>query len=146
MNPPVFREPLPWNTEAYRTAEIPAAGGIATARAMAKYYACLANGGRLGHTRVWSEKATRLALQTLSLDTDPYDGELCHYSIGFELQKPAHMFLGPVERAFGHPGAGGSAHGAWPDAHVGFSYAMNLLRDDEDERGRRLLRALFDSL
>jgi hypothetical protein len=33
----------------------------------------------------------------------------------------AFMFLGPVERAFGHPGAGGSTHGAWPDAHVGFS-------------------------
>jgi CubicO group peptidase (beta-lactamase class C family) len=146
MNPPIFREPLPWNTEAYRTAEIPAAGGIVTARAMAKYYACLANGGRLGDTRVWSKQATRLALETLSLGADPYDGELCHYSIGFELQKPAHMFLGPVERAFGHPGAGGSTHGAWPDAHVGFSYAMNLLRDDEDERGRRLLRALFDSL
>jgi hypothetical protein len=56
------------------------------------------------------------------------------------------MFLGPVERAFGHPGAGGSTHGAWPDAGVGFSYAMNLLRDDQDGRGRRLLRALAGSL
>jgi CubicO group peptidase (beta-lactamase class C family) len=145
-NPPTFAEPLPWNTDAYRMAEIPAAGGIASARAMARYYACLAKGGELGGVRIWSEEVTRLAMEPLSDGADPYDGERCHYSTGFELQKPEHMFLGPVERAFGHPGAGGSTHGAWPDAHVGFSYAMNLMRDDQDERGRRLLRALADAL
>ncbi len=39
-------------------------------------------------------------------------------------------------------------HGAWPSHGVGFSYAMNLMRDDEpvDPRAQALLAALYDSL
>ena len=43
---------------------------------------------------------------------------------------------------------GGSAHGAWPDHGVGFSYAMNEMRDDPtgDPRSRGLLRALYEAV
>jgi hypothetical protein len=45
--------------------------------------------------------------------------------------------------AFGHSGAGGSVHGAWPQLRTGFSFAMNLMRrDDRDGRAQRLLSAL----
>jgi CubicO group peptidase (beta-lactamase class C family) len=56
--------------------------------------------------------------------------------------------LGPPEDAFGHTGAGGSCHGAWPEQRIGFSYAMNLMQDPTsgDQRALRLLTALHKSL
>jgi CubicO group peptidase (beta-lactamase class C family) len=53
------------------------------------------------------------------------------------------MHLGPVAEAFGHGGAGGSCHRAWPEQGIGFSYAMNQLRDDNDvdPRSQSLLDA-----
>ena len=51
-NPRVLHTPDAemWNTRAYHAAEIPGAGGIATATSLARLYACLANGGTLdGH-------------------------------------------------------------------------------------------------
>ena len=69
------------------------------------------------------------------------------FGVGFELQHDATS-LGPPADAFGHGGAGGSTHGAWPSHRVGFSYAMNLMRDDEpvDPRAQALLAALYHSL
>jgi hypothetical protein len=47
--------------------------------------------------------------------------------------------------AFGHGGAGGSKHGAWPTQRVGYSYAMNLMREptNGDPRAQTLLTALY---
>ena len=47
-NPPVFIGPgrSAWNSRAYHAAEIPAAGGISTATALARLYGCLALGGQ----------------------------------------------------------------------------------------------------
>ena len=64
-------------------------------------------------------------------------------AVGFHLQNEL-MNFGPAEDAFGHGGAGGSNHGAWPGLGVGWSYAMNLMRDSErpDPRPQALLKAL----
>jgi hypothetical protein len=69
------------------------------------------------------------------------------FGVGFQLQTEEHPF-GPAADGFGHGGAGGSIHGAWPALRVGFSYAMNLMRDDEDEdgRGKALLRTLYEAV
>jgi 3-hydroxyisobutyrate dehydrogenase and related beta-hydroxyacid dehydrogenases len=50
--------------------------------------------------------------------------------------------------AFGHGGAGGSMHGAWPGQTVGFSYAMNRMHDGSsaDVRAQELLIALYRSV
>jgi hypothetical protein len=54
--------------------------------------------------------------------------------------------LGPAADAFGHTGAGGSSHGAWPSLRTGFSYVTaELRREDEDERARTLLAALHEA-
>jgi len=64
------------------------------------------------------------------------------FGVGFELQTERRS-LGPPANAFGHTGSGGSAHGAWPDERVGFSYIPTLLRSLEtDDRARRVLAAL----
>jgi CubicO group peptidase (beta-lactamase class C family) len=69
------------------------------------------------------------------------------FGVGFELQTE-RMLLGPHLDAFGHGGAGGSVHGAWPSRGTGFSYVTNRLRDSAapDPRATRLLEALDASV
>ena len=88
-----------------------------------------------------------LARTPLADGWDELHGTRRRFGVGFELQRDV-MSLGPPPDAFGHGGAGGSTHGAWPSHGVGFSYAMNLMRDDEpvDPRPQALLAALHRSL
>jgi CubicO group peptidase (beta-lactamase class C family) len=135
-NPPAFRRDyFPWNSRAYHAAEIPGAGAIATARSLARLYANV--------DRLLSPASIELGRTTVARGRDELHGGEAHFGIGFELQT-ARMHLGPEPRAFGHGGAGGSVHGAWPEHGIGFSYAMNELRDDKDvdPRSERLLDAL----
>ena len=139
-NPMTFsRASFPWNGRAYHAAEIPAAGAIASARSMARFYASL--------DRLLSPESLRLARTTFSRGVDLADGSTSHFGPGFQLQTE-RMSLGPVPDAFGHNGAGGSHHGRWPSEGVGFSYAMTVMRDDEevDLRPAALLAALHRAL
>jgi CubicO group peptidase (beta-lactamase class C family) len=72
-NPPIFPlDGLPWNTRAYHSAEIGGAGGIATARAMARYYGCLARGGEIDGVRILRENTIRSGRRERSRFYDPY--------------------------------------------------------------------------
>lgn len=58
----------------------------------------------------------------------------------------ARLF-GPPPDAFGHTGAGGSAHGYWPSEGVAFSFAINELQNEADDRRcRDVLAALHSEL
>jgi CubicO group peptidase (beta-lactamase class C family) len=60
--------------------------------------------------------------------------------------RPSLRAFGPAADAFGHGGAGGSIHCAWPARRVGISYAMNLMSDDEpDPRAQALLAAVYEA-
>jgi CubicO group peptidase (beta-lactamase class C family) len=143
-NPPLFVGlPACWNSRAYHAAEIPGAGAIGTARSIARLYGCLAGGGELDGVRVLRPETVELG-RCLSRGTDACFGWPLAFGVGFALQNDERDF-GPREGAFGHCGAGGSAHGAWPEAGVGFSYAMNELRDDMSRSGA-LLTALDEAL
>lgn len=149
-NPPWFWPHWrPWNLPAWHAAEIPAANAIGTARSIARLYGALACGGELDGTRVISAAALAQAVAPLATGLDPFaeDPTAIRFAAGFRLQG-AQRALGPPEEAFGHGGTGGSVHGAWPRERVGFSYAMNELRDDTspDERSRALLAALHRCL
>ena len=49
--------------------------------------------------------------------------------------------------AFGHTGAGGGSHGAWPSLRTGFSYVTADLRpENADGRARDLFRALHTAI
>ena len=51
--------------------------------------------------------------------------------------------LGPAADAFGHTGAGGGSHGAWPSLGTGFSFLTADLRSQEaDGRAASVLAAL----
>jgi CubicO group peptidase (beta-lactamase class C family) len=147
-NPPRYSEdPMPANTRAWHAAEIPATSGISTARSLARMYGCLANGGRIERVRLMSPVTLNLAVAPLSVGHDPYLDAPIAFSVGYQIQTSTNV-LGPVDRAFGHGGAGGSVHGAWPDVATGFSYTLNGLGSvgGTDPRAAALLEALHDSV
>jgi CubicO group peptidase (beta-lactamase class C family) len=143
LNPPLFpRDHIPFNTRAYHAAEIPAGGAIGTARSLARLYACIACEGELDGMRLLQPATIEQARQCLTQGWSPILDVPEEYGFGFELQGELAVF-GPPTNAFGYSGAGGSVHGAWPDERVGFSYAMNQMRDDlDDPRARALLKTL----
>lgn len=147
-NPQLFpADHIPWNTKLFHASEIPGAGCIGTARSLARLYGCLARGGELDGVRLVSEAAIRHGRQCLARRRDSLLDEPAAYGLGFELQTELLRF-GTPPAAFGHSGAGGSIHGAWPHERVGYSYCMNEMRDHEpvDARPKALLGALHNAL
>jgi CubicO group peptidase (beta-lactamase class C family) len=131
------------NDPDFLRAEIAGVNGVATARSMARLYGCLASNGAIDGVRLLSVETVRLASVPLAAGLDELTGKPLAFSTGFETQT-ALQWYGPAESAFGHSGAGGSVHGAWPQLRTGFSFAMNLMRrDDRDGRAQSLLGALF---
>ncbi len=138
---------LPWNLPALHAAEMAGANAIGTVRSIARLYGALARGGEIDGVRIISPETLALVHTPLASGLHPYTKEPMAFGAGFALQTEAAEY-GPPSAAFGHGGMGGSTHGAWPEEHVGFSYAMNELRDDPagDERARSLLDALYGCL
>jgi CubicO group peptidase (beta-lactamase class C family) len=142
-NPPDMLAPGVANTEAWRVAEIPAANGHATARALAELYSAVtARSAPLlspeSSARCYGE-AARGADEVLRMQT--------RFSHGFMLSDSAARF-GPGARAFGHPGAGGSLGLGDPDAEIGFGYVPNRMGSHIllDPRPAALVDALYTCL
>jgi CubicO group peptidase (beta-lactamase class C family) len=139
-NPPILdRDAFPWNGRSFHEAEIPAVGAIGTARSVATLFGNL--------DRLLDASTIQRGTAAVSEGWDEVHGSSRRFGAGFELQTELRA-LGPPADAFGHSGAGGSIHGCWPTQRVGFSYAMNLMRDDEaeDPRSAALLRALHEAI
>lgn len=130
------------------TAEIPAAGGVGSARAMATWYAILANGGTLGGRQLVSgESITRHSAER-SAGNDLVSMMESRFALGYALPTPLSPYV-HIEHAFGHSGFGGSVGFADPSRRLSFGYAMNQLRlpaPDEVTRAERLITALYGSL
>jgi CubicO group peptidase (beta-lactamase class C family) len=141
--PAVSERPDEWfNRPELHAAEIPAVGGIADARALARLYACLAGGGELDGVRLLSPRTVALARRPHAAWNDEAFLVESRFGLGFELYAPMRDH-GPPEAAFGHSGLGGSLGGGWPATGVGFGYVTNRLNDRApDRRAMALLRAL----
>jgi CubicO group peptidase (beta-lactamase class C family) len=142
-NPPRFSEgEMAANLRVWRAAEVPATSGVATARSLARLYCCLARGGEIDGVRLLAPATMERMRRRVARGQDPYVGEVA-FAGGFEAQG-AELHLGLPADAFGHDGAGGSVHGAWPSLRTGFSYTPNLLQslDGADPRASALLDAL----
>ncbi|WP_049927750.1 serine hydrolase domain-containing protein [Halopiger goleimassiliensis] len=138
----------PFNTEAIHRAVIPAATGIGTARDMARFYACLANGGELEGMRILSEEIVE-EMTALEAETDA-DGTLGRpgrFALGFWKGGTTADPYGSLtpERVFGHAGLGSSVGWADPDLNVGFSYVTNGVREGSYEHVARV-RQLADAV
>ncbi len=116
------------NSRAWRAAEIPAANGHGTARALARIYGALSRGGELDGVRILRNETIEAAIEEQVFGPDVILGQLpMRFGLGFMLRQDL-VPLGPNPRAFGHAGAGGSLGFADPDAHVGFGYTMNRMQ------------------
>ncbi|MFC4439168.1 MULTISPECIES: serine hydrolase domain-containing protein [Natrialbaceae] len=138
----------PFNTEAIHRAVIPAANGIGTARDMARFYACLANGGELEGSRILSE-STVDEMTTVQAETES-DGTLsreARFALGFWKGGTTVAPYGSLspERVFGHAGLGSSVGWADPEENVAFSYVTNGVRDGSYEHVARV-NALADAV
>jgi CubicO group peptidase (beta-lactamase class C family) len=137
-----------FNAEAVKRAVIPAANGIGTARDMARFYACLANGGELDGTRLLEQSTVELATQThAETDSDGTLSRPARYALGFWTGGLANDMFGTVsrEQQFGHAGLG-SIFG-WGDAerNVGFAYVTNGIREESYEHAARV-NAMTDAV
>ena len=126
------------NTPELHRGELAAGGGIATADAMAALYS------QLGAGALVSPGALADATDTWSAGIDAINDRPLCFGLGFELADPIESY-GPVAFAFGHSGAGGGLHGAWPEQNLGFSFMINeMLAENEDTRVKELLAVLHD--
>jgi len=109
-----------------RKLEVPAGGGVGTARAMAHAYGVFATDGReLGLRR---ETLDLLAAPAVPPARGFYDeclkGEV-QFSLGFMKPSMTWRFGGP--RSFGSPGTGGALGFADPDAGIGYGYVTSRM-------------------
>ncbi len=136
------------NTRAWRGAEIPAANGHGTARALARVYGALARGGEIDGVRVLSRETIDAARTEQAFGPDAVLGGLpMRFGLGFMLRHDL-MPISPNPGAFGHPGAGGSIGFADPEARVGFGYVMNQMQAGllGGSGGFALIGSLYSSL
>jgi len=120
----------------------------ASAFALARIYAALANGGQLDGVRLLGRDAIDNARIVQSDGQDAVLPLVTRFGLGFMLP-PDNEPLGPNPRVFGHGGAGGSLGLADPEAGIGFGYVMNCMHTGlwlVDPRPRALLSALYSSL
>lgn len=122
--------------------EFPGGGGVATAHAMSRLYAALALGGSLDGVTLLRPGTVAAGLRQRSEGPDALSGRMLRFGTGFELNPNPSCLGGPPD-AFGHTGAGGSTHGAWPSLGTSFSYVMGEFRPEtNDGRASRLLAAV----
>jgi CubicO group peptidase (beta-lactamase class C family) len=109
-----------------RSFEVPAGGGVGTARAIAKAYGVFATGGR--ELRLNPETLRALSAPAVPPTRGFYDeclkGEV-RFSLGF--MKPCPSWPFASDAAFGAPGSGGSLGFADPEAEVGYAYVTNRM-------------------
>lgn len=115
------------NSAKFRTSGIPSFGGFGEARAMARIYAMLANGGELNGTRILSPEAVARATVTQwTEEADGMTGRPMRYAMGYAKNPPGATIMGPNENAFGHLGSGGARAIADPDRKLALCFVSNF--------------------
>ena len=139
------------NTPEWRAAEIPAANGHGTARAVAALYGIFAGRGCYGGLRVLSPEAAERVREGQGSCRDLVLG----IGLGNDTELGLGLWLsgaegsyGPNPRAFGHDGFGGSCGLADPESGVSLGYVMNRMGPHiaNDPRKTALVDALYSAL
>jgi CubicO group peptidase (beta-lactamase class C family) len=147
------------NARAVRAAELPATNGHTNARALAKIYGALAQGGTIDGVQLLRPESIARATEEQVGGIECVGLAEMRFGLGFVLRRPAIDLPGP--QAFGHPGFGGSQGFADPGRKLGFGYVMNQLghaspeefvrstvtaAPTPDPRATTILRALYAAL
>ena len=139
------------NTPEWRAAEIPAANGHGTARAVAALYGIFAGRGSYDGHRVLSPEAAERVREGQGSCRDLVLGAgFAHETevgLGLWLSGPNGSY-GPNPKAFGHDGFGGSFGLADPEAGVSIGYVMNRMGPHiaDDPRKMTLIDAVYGAL
>jgi CubicO group peptidase (beta-lactamase class C family) len=103
-------------------AELPAANGVATARALARMYGAIANGGRIDGTQFLSAELVAKLSAPPSLHPDGALFMPLSFHLGYH-----GLPLGGILPGYGHVGLGGSLGWADPDNGLAFGFVHNRL-------------------
>lgn len=126
-----------------RDVEVPAGGGVGSARGFAKAYGVFAAGGQELGLR---DETLRLLMAPPVPPTQGFQ-DAClkadvRFSLGFMKPTPSSPFGSPS--SFGAPGTGGSFAYADPDAGIGYAYVMNRMgANPVDPRETALREAMY---
>jgi CubicO group peptidase (beta-lactamase class C family) len=138
VNPMIL--PGTFNEPAFHAAEIPAANGIGTARALSRMYAaCI---GEVDGVRLLEPGTLEKAMEVQSSGEDLVLGYETAYATGFQLPFPFRPMAG--QGSFGHYGMGGSVAFAHPERGFAFAYVMNQMQPSGgvDPRPHAIVEAL----
>jgi CubicO group peptidase (beta-lactamase class C family) len=113
------------NDEDYRRAGQPAAGGLATARGLARLYASFHH-DLGGHPRLLSDDTMSQMSQTQVDGIDLASNMHGRFGVIFQNPNPPRMLFGSV-RAFGHDGAGGSLGYVDPHYDIAVGYLSKTI-------------------
>jgi CubicO group peptidase (beta-lactamase class C family) len=134
-------------TRMWRGAEWPSTNALSNARAVARMFGILANGGAVGSARLLSNELIREAHSIHSDGEDAVLGRPNRFGLGFQLTIPGVRPLGPGVHSFGHYGNGGVLGFADPGEAMGFGYVNNRAgRSWRDPRNIALVDAVYASL
>jgi CubicO group peptidase (beta-lactamase class C family) len=141
---PAYAEAIPpsatwsFNDMTVRKACVPSANGHFSARALARLYGALANGGEVEGIRIISGARIKPMQQLVTDDYDIVLGNRIRKGLGFWLGGGSDGFpshFGPRPNAFGHSGNGGSTGFADPDLRLGVGVTLNLMQPPISEGG-----------
>ena len=133
-------------TEAWRRAEIPAAGGHGNARSVALVQSILACGGESNGVRLFSEQTANMVFREQCNGVDLVLGVPLSHGIGYGL--PGEMLPLPNPRTCFWGGWGGSLIIVDLDARMTVAFVMNRMGEGTvgDERGLGVLQAAYAGL
>jgi CubicO group peptidase (beta-lactamase class C family) len=112
------------NSLVWRRAGWPAAGTFTNARALARVYGALANGGELDGVRLLRRDTLEQATREYARGRDSTLGNEAAFALGWQKSLPGG-FLPSGAKGFGHAGGWGSLGWADPDCGLGFGYTLN---------------------
>jgi len=136
--PPATVTPETFNRDDIRMAAIPSSGGIMTARALARQYAVLAQGGTLDGVRLLTPERIRLATELQTEAVDELYKQAIKRSLGYRLGDDAGPGAGPS--AFGHVGNGMFGY-AEPERQFAVAFLRNYAGAGRDV-GARVVSAI----
>ncbi|MGO4836548.1 serine hydrolase domain-containing protein, partial [Rhizobiaceae sp. 2RAB30] len=97
-----------FNGRDWRMSEFPSGNGHGSARSVARFFACLAEGGAIDGVRILSDSAVKTMLTEQHNMVEVVMQRSYHQALGVLLNSPPIVWMGPNEAAFGHHGVGGS--------------------------------------
>ncbi|MGW4895945.1 serine hydrolase domain-containing protein [Kitasatospora sp. NPDC004240] len=135
------------NDPLVQAAEVPGAGGIGTARSLARFYAALI--GPVDGAPAAPLLGPELLAEAAGPQSEGPDRVLIvntSFGLGFFRHGPTSPMASPA--SFGHPGRGGSLGFADPALGLGFGYVTNGMQPGVtgDIRSRALIRAVRECL